>query len=145
MERGELPRTALHAGCRRFEPGTAHPSKSTNCPEFRAPDSITEEAERRTAATSDVHDLAGILRGRPGLRDGVVTTHGPADHVSTLKLFERVFGLKTLVARNHAFEHGTPTGGDHETNGVPAASAGWVPRTERADGPVPARLMRRLT
>jgi hypothetical protein len=26
----------------------------------------------------------------------------------------------TLAARNHRFDHATPTGGDYETNGAPA-------------------------
>jgi phospholipase C len=56
----------------------------------------------------------------PFARRGVVTTHRPADHVSTLKLIEHVFGLGTLAARNHQFDHATPTGSDYETNGAPA-------------------------
>jgi phospholipase C len=56
----------------------------------------------------------------PYARKGVTTTRGPADHVSTLKLIERTFGLPTLASRNHQFDHTTPTGPDYETNGAPA-------------------------
>jgi phospholipase C len=56
----------------------------------------------------------------PFARRGVVTTRGPADHVSTLKLIERVYGLGTLAARNRQFDHATPTGPDYEANGAPA-------------------------
>ena len=37
----------------------------------------------------------------PFARRGVVTTRKPADHVSTLKLIERLYGLPTLASRNH--------------------------------------------
>ena len=43
-------------------------------------------------------------------RRGVVATRRPAEHVSTLKLIERLHGLPTLASRNHAFDHATPTG-----------------------------------
>ena len=53
-------------------------------------------------------------------RRGVVATRRPAEHVSTLKLIERVHGLPTLASRNHAFDHATPTGPGHDTYGAPA-------------------------
>jgi phospholipase C len=56
----------------------------------------------------------------PLARRGVVTTRGPADHASILKLIERVFGLPTLASRNHEFDRATPTGGDYAAAGAPA-------------------------
>ena len=53
-------------------------------------------------------------------RRGVVVTRRPAEHVSTLKLIERLHGLPTLASRNHAFDHGTPIGPGYEGNGAPA-------------------------
>jgi phospholipase C len=53
-------------------------------------------------------------------RRGVVATRRPAEHVSTLKLIERVHGLPTLASRNHAFDHGTPVGPRNEAYGAPA-------------------------
>ncbi len=53
-------------------------------------------------------------------RRGVVATRRPAEHVSTLKLIERLHGLPPLAARNHAFDDATPTGPRHEANGAPA-------------------------
>jgi hypothetical protein len=44
----------------------------------------------------------------------------PADHVSTLKFIERLWGLPTLAARNHTFDDSTPTGSDYDTGGAPA-------------------------
>ncbi len=52
-------------------------------------------------------------------RRGVVASRRPADHVSTLKLIERLHGLPTLASRNHAFDHATPTGPGHDACGAP--------------------------
>jgi phospholipase C len=56
----------------------------------------------------------------PFARRGVVTSQKPADHVSTLKLIERLWDLPTLASRNHQFDKATPTGGDYQANGAPA-------------------------
>jgi phospholipase C len=56
----------------------------------------------------------------PFARRGVVTSHRPAEHVSTLKLIERLHGLPTLASRNHAFDASTPTGPGYEAGGAPA-------------------------
>jgi phospholipase C len=53
-------------------------------------------------------------------RSGVVATRRPAEHVSTLKLIERLHGLPTLASRNRAFDRATPTGPNFEANGAPA-------------------------
>ena len=53
-------------------------------------------------------------------RRGVVATRRPPEHVSTLKLIERVHGLPALASRNHAFDRATPTGPGHDTYGAPA-------------------------
>jgi phospholipase C len=53
-------------------------------------------------------------------RRGVVTTRRPAEHVSTLKLIERLHGLPTLASRNHAFDRATPVGPLHDARGAPA-------------------------
>jgi hypothetical protein len=53
-------------------------------------------------------------------RRGVVSTRRPAEHVSTLKLIERLHGLPTLASRNHAFDRATPVTPWHEGNGAPA-------------------------
>jgi phospholipase C len=53
-------------------------------------------------------------------RRGVVATRRPAEHVSTLKLVERLHGLPTLASRNHTFDRTTPTGPGHDANGAPA-------------------------
>jgi phospholipase C len=56
----------------------------------------------------------------PLVRPGVVGSRRPADHVSTLKLIERLHRLPTLASRNHAFDASTPTGGDYQAGGAPA-------------------------
>jgi len=56
----------------------------------------------------------------PYARKGVVKSAKPADHTSTLKFVERVFGLPTLASRNHAFDSSTPTGANYEAGGAPA-------------------------
>jgi phospholipase C len=56
----------------------------------------------------------------PFARRGVVTSRKPAEHVSTLKLIERLHGLPPLASRNHTFDVATPTGGDYEAAGAPA-------------------------
>jgi len=56
----------------------------------------------------------------PHARKGVVKSAKPADHSSTLKFIERVFGLPTLASRNHAFDSSTPTGSDYQAGGAPA-------------------------
>jgi phospholipase C len=53
-------------------------------------------------------------------RSGVVATRRPADHVSTLKLVERLHGPPTLASRNRTFDRATPTGLDFQANGAPA-------------------------
>jgi phospholipase C len=47
----------------------------------------------------------------PHARRGVVTTRKPAEHVSTLKFIERLWGLPTLASRNHLFDSSTPLSG----------------------------------
>jgi hypothetical protein len=54
------------------------------------------------------------------VRRGVVASRRPADHVSTLKLIERLHGLPTLASRNRRFDKATPTGPGHDANGAPA-------------------------
>jgi phospholipase C len=56
----------------------------------------------------------------PMARRGVITSRKPAEHVSTLKLIERMYGLPTLASRNHTFDVSTPTGAGYDTNGAPA-------------------------
>lgn len=56
----------------------------------------------------------------PHARRGVVTSARPADHVSTLKFIERLFGLPTLAARNHTFDRRTPIGSNYDAHGAPA-------------------------
>jgi phospholipase C len=56
----------------------------------------------------------------PFARRGPILSRRPADHVSTLKFIERNWRLPTLAARNHTFDHGTPTGGNFQTGGAPA-------------------------
>jgi phospholipase C len=56
----------------------------------------------------------------PLARTGVVTSRKPAEHVSILKLIERLHGLPTLASRNHTFDTSTPTGAGHDANGAPA-------------------------
>jgi phospholipase C len=53
-------------------------------------------------------------------RRGVVTTRRPAEHVSTLKLIERLHGLPTLASRNHTFDRATPISPWHDAYGAPA-------------------------
>jgi phospholipase C len=53
-------------------------------------------------------------------RRGVVATRRPAEHVSTLKLIERLHGLPTLASRNHTFDAATPVGPGYEAFGAPA-------------------------
>jgi phospholipase C len=56
----------------------------------------------------------------PFAKRGVVTSRKPAEHVSTLKLIERLWDLPTLASHNHQFDSATPTGGNYEANGAPA-------------------------
>jgi phospholipase C len=56
----------------------------------------------------------------PFARRGPVVSRKPADHVSTLKLIEKLHGLPTLASRNHQFDVATPMGGDYESGGKPA-------------------------
>jgi phospholipase C len=56
----------------------------------------------------------------PFAKRGVVKSYKPADHVSTLKLIERLWDLPTLASRNHQFDKATPTGGNYQANGAPA-------------------------
>jgi hypothetical protein len=56
----------------------------------------------------------------PMLRRGVTATRRPGEHVSTLKLIERLHGLPTLASRDRAFNRATPTGPNFEANGAPA-------------------------
>jgi phospholipase C len=53
-------------------------------------------------------------------KTGPVASGKPADHTSTLKLIERLYGLPTLASINHAFDAGTPTGGNYGSGGQPA-------------------------
>jgi phospholipase C len=53
-------------------------------------------------------------------RRGVVATRRPSEHVSTLKLIERLYGLPTLASRNHTFDHATPVGPGYDAHGAPA-------------------------
>src|SRR5436305_6878609 len=43
----------------------------------------------------------------PRAKRGIVTSRKPADHVSTLKFIERLWGLPTLASRNHTFDAST--------------------------------------
>jgi phospholipase C len=56
----------------------------------------------------------------PFARRGPVVSRKPAEHVSTLKLIEKLHGLPTLASRNHQFDVATPMGGDYESGGRPA-------------------------
>ncbi|MDX6486628.1 MAG: phospholipase [Gaiellaceae bacterium] len=56
----------------------------------------------------------------PFAKRGVITSRKPADHVSTLKFVERLYGLPTLASRNHTFNRRTPTGDNYATGGAPA-------------------------
>jgi len=47
----------------------------------------------------------------PHARRGVITSNKPADHTSTLKFIERLWGLPTLASRNHLFDENTPLSG----------------------------------
>ena len=68
-----------------------------------------------------------------------MTSARPADHVSTLKFIERLWGLPTLAARNHTFDHSTPTGGDYDTGGAPAPPRDGLDAAQRPVRPVPLR------
>src|ERR1700737_2351300 len=56
----------------------------------------------------------------PFARRGPVRSRKPADHVSTLKLIERLHGWPRLASRNHQFDLATPTGGNYQSGGKPA-------------------------
>jgi phospholipase C len=56
----------------------------------------------------------------PHARRGVRTSSKPADHTSTLKFVERVFGLPTLASRDHTFDTATPTEPNYDTGGGPS-------------------------
>jgi phospholipase C len=50
---------------------------------------------------------------------GPVVSSKPADHSSTVKLIETLYGLPTLASINSRFDSGTPTGGNYQANGAP--------------------------
>ena len=56
----------------------------------------------------------------PYARKGPIVSAKPADHTSTLKLIERLYGLPTLASRNHTFNSSTPKGANYEAGGAPA-------------------------
>jgi phospholipase C len=56
----------------------------------------------------------------PHARRGPILSRKPADHVSTLKFIERVWGLPTLASRNHSFDKSTPHGANYQAGGAPA-------------------------
>jgi phospholipase C len=64
----------------------------------------------------------------PYAKHGPVQSALPGEHTSTLKLIEALHGLPTLASRNHLFDTATPTGGNYQANGAPAA-----PRDGRQD------------
>ena len=70
----------------------------------------------------------------PFAKKGPMKTARPADHTSTIKLIEAMYGLPTLASRNHLFDTGTPTGGNYQA-AAPGASAGppAPPRDGRRD------------
>ena len=72
-------------------------------------------------------------------RRGVVATRRPAEHVSTLKLIERLHGLPTLASRNHAFDHATPIGSRPRRVRRARPSARRAERDQRPDGAVRPR------
>jgi phospholipase C len=56
----------------------------------------------------------------PFARRGPILSRKPAEHASTLKFIERVWGLPTLASQNHTFDVSTPTGGNYQAGGAPA-------------------------
>jgi phospholipase C len=57
----------------------------------------------------------------PYAKTGPVLSSLPAEHTSTVKLIESVFGLPTtLTDRNHLFDSTTPTGSNYEADGAAA-------------------------
>jgi phospholipase C len=56
----------------------------------------------------------------PWARRGPVLSSKPADHTSTLKFIERVWGLPTLASINHTFDKNTPRSGNYDAGGAPA-------------------------
>jgi phospholipase C len=57
----------------------------------------------------------------PYAKTGPVLSSRPAEHTSTVKLIESVFGLPTTLAeQNHLFDAATPTGSNYQANGAPA-------------------------
>ena len=68
----------------------------------------------------------------PWARRGPILSRKPADHVSTLKFIERVWGLPTLAARNHTFDTSTPTGGNYQAGGAPARPRDGLAGLERS-------------
>jgi phospholipase C len=65
----------------------------------------------------------------PYSKTGPVLSSRPAEHTSTVKLIEAVYGIPTTLAeQNHLFDSSTPTGGNYQANGAPAP-----PRDGRED------------
>ena len=56
----------------------------------------------------------------PHAKTGPVASSLPAEHTSTLKLIESLYGLTPLSARNHLFDTATPTGSNYDAGGAPA-------------------------
>ena len=64
----------------------------------------------------------------PFARKGPIETDLPAEHTSTVKLLEKLYGLPTLASQNTLFDRSTPTGSNYQTGGAPAP-----PRDARED------------
>jgi phospholipase C len=56
----------------------------------------------------------------PYAKTGPTLSRLPAEHSSTLKLVEALYGLPTLASQNHQFDGATPTGSNYQANGAPA-------------------------
>jgi phospholipase C len=56
----------------------------------------------------------------PYAKSGPTLSRLPAEHSSTLKLVEALYGLPTLASQNHQFDGATPTGSNYQANGAPA-------------------------
>jgi len=57
----------------------------------------------------------------PYAKTGPTLSSRSAEHTSTLKLIEAVYGIPTtLTEQNHLFDGATPTGGNYDADGAPA-------------------------
>ena len=133
-----LGRDGLPAADHRGAPASPHWGTRRSCsPTTSTAASSTTSRRRRSTPTGSASACrCGSIS--PHARRGVGVAQ-PADHVSTLKLIERLCGLPTLASRNHTFDARRRPAANYETGGAPAPPRDGLERAQRPVRPLPLR------